>query len=304
MSAVEQSAGTISNRLTQKAFGQRLWKSMKDFPMVYVGGGIIVILVLVALLAPLLETHDPNRQYTNIGLTMQGLPVAPSGHFWWGTDSMGRDVYSRVIAGSRVSLIVGVASTLISLVIGTLVGLMSGFFGGWVDMVLMRLTDIILAFPFLLFALALIAVMGPSLWTVLFALGVTAWGVMARLVRGMVLQLKEYEYVQAERALGASKWRIMIRVILPNTFGPVIVFSTLQVGLNMLASAGLSYLGIGIQPPQASWGNMIENGIQTYQFAPWTLWAPGLALLIAVLAFNMLGDGLNDLMNPQNSNHG
>lgn len=303
MSTAQAEASSM-NGARKKTFGQKLWKSMRDFPMAYLGGSIVVILVLVAIFAPLLYTMNPNIGHTNAGLTEQGLPVGPNHKFIWGTDGMGRDVFSRVIAGSRVSLIVGVFSTLINLIIGTFVGLVTGYFGGWVDAVLMRFTDMILAFPFFLFSLTLIAIIGPSLWTVLFALGVTSWGVTARIVRGLVLQLKEFEYVQAERALGASQWRILFKVILPNTFGPVIVFATLQIGFAMLAEAGLSFLGIGIQPPQASWGNMLQDGMQTYQYAPWTLWAPGLALLISVMGFNLLGDGLRDSLDPRNSTMG
>jgi len=288
----------------EKTFGEKLWKSMKEFPLVYFGGLIIVLLLLVAIFAPLLYTMDPNTGNINTGLTAQGLPVPPNHEYILGTDSMGRDIYSRVIEGSRISLTVGVFSTLMTLVIGTCVGLISGYFGGWVDTIMMRITDMILAFPFFLFSLALIAIIGQGLWTVLFALGVTSWGVMARVCRGLVLQLKEFEYVQAERAVGASRWRIMFRVILPNTFGPIIVLATLQVGFAMLAEAGLSYLGIGIAPPMASWGNMIQDGMQTYQYAPWTLWAPGLALFIAVLGFNLMGDGLRDIFDPHNTTHG
>ncbi len=275
-------------------------KSLREFPMLYLGGFIVLVLIVVAIFAPVLAPHNPDAVFQN-GLNANGTPIAPNWEFPLGTDSNGRDILSRVIFGSRVSLTVGVVSTLINLFIGVVVGLVSGYFGKWVDTVLMRAVDTILAFPFLLFAMALVAVLGPSLWNVLFAIGILGWGTMARVVRGQVLSLKEFDYVQAERALGASHGRIMFRIILPNVIGPVIVLATLNVGMNMLTEAGLSFLGIGIQPPQASWGNMIQQGMNTYAFAPWTLWFPGLALVIAVLGFNMMGDGLRDLLDPHNA---
>jgi peptide/nickel transport system permease protein len=277
-----------------------LRRSMREYPMLYLGGLIVLLLVAVAVFAPVLAPHDPTTQFQN-GLNPDGTPVGPSHAFPFGTDSVGRDILSRLIYGARVSLIVGVVSTVINLVLGVVIGLVAGYFGGWVDNVLMRVTDVILAFPVLLLAMALVAVVGPSLWSVLWVIGVVGWGTMARVVRGQVLAVKELEYVQAERALGASHVRIMFRVILPNVIGPVIVLSTLNVGNNILTEAGLSFLGIGIQPPTPSWGNMIQEGIQTYTFAPWTMWFPGLALVLAVLGFNLLGDGLRDILDPHST---
>lgn len=301
--AVEMSTLPPSpNGPAPKTAGQRLRKSMKEFPMVYVGGTIIVILLLIAIFAPLWAPHDPIKQYT-AGLNMNGTPVGPNAKFPLGADDVGRDVLSRLIYGSRVSLIVGIVSMVISLVIGTTLGLISGFFGGWVDNVIMRITDIILAFPFLLFALALVSILGSTLWNVLLAIGILGWGLMARVVRGQVLALKEFEYVQAARALGASTGRILFRVILPNVLGPIIVLSALQVSQNMLIEAGLSFLGVGVQPPTPSWGNMIYEGVGEYQFAPWLFFSPGVALLLAVLGFNLLGDGLRDILDPRNATH-
>lgn len=296
--------GTVARTIPAKpSFGKRFKKSFKTFPMVYIGAFIILLLVLVSVFAPFLAPHDPNQQYSSIGLTSMGLPVGPSHTFLLGTDDLGRDLFSRIIYGARVSMIVGIFSTLVSLLIGAVFGIIAGYFGGWVDTIIMRVTDVMLAFPFVLFAMALVAVLGASMMNVLIALGVTGWGVMCRVVHGLVLQLKEAEYVQAELALGASRPRIMFRVLLPNTFGQMIILSMLTVGGNMLAEAALSYLGIGINPPTASWGNMISEGLQTYQYAPWTLYAPGIALVIAVLAFNMLGDGLRDMLDPHNTDH-
>lgn len=295
-------ASTTALTPPKKSFGKLLWKSMRDFPMIYLGGAIVLFLAVVAIFAPYLAPYNPVTQFNN-GLTAQGLPVAPSKLYPWGTDSLGRDILSRVIYGSRVSLEVGVFATIINLVIGVPVGLISGYFGGVVDMIISRIVDTVLAFPLLLFALALVAVLGPSITNIYITIGVLGWGVIARVVRSAVLSIKEFEYVQAERALGASTLRIIFRVILPNTLGPVIVLTALSVGGNILLEAALSYLGIGVQPPTPSWGNMINEGLNTYQFAPWTLWFPGLALVVAVLGFNLLGDGLRDVLDPHNMTH-
>lgn len=285
-----------------KPLGQRIVKSIKDFPMLYVGGFIVFCMIFVALFAHVLAPHNPNEVFSN-GLNANGTPVGPSREFLLGTDGNGRDILSRIIYGTQVSITVGLVSTVINLVLGVSIGLFAGFFSGWVDNVLMRVVDVVLAFPFLLFSMALVAVLGPSERNVLLVIGILGWGTMARLVRGQVLAIREFEYVQAERAVGASSIRIMFRVILPNIMGSIIVFSMLNVGNNILTESALSFLGIGIQPPTPSWGNMIEAGIQTYQYAPWTLFAPGLALAIAVLGFNLFGDGLRDILDPRNSTH-
>ncbi|MDA8337035.1 MAG: ABC transporter permease [Peptococcaceae bacterium] len=283
-----------------KPLSGRLWKSMRKFPMLYLGGGIILLLSVTAIFAPWIA-HYPYATQFRHGLTASGTPLPPGGRFVWGTDDLGRDVYSRVIYGSRVSMVVGVFSTLISLVIGTTLGLVSGYFGGFPDMVIMRLTDAVLAFPYFLFAMALVAVLGPSERNVLLAIGVIGWGVMARVVRGQVLAVKEFEYVQAEKAIGASTFRILFSVILPNILGPVIVLAAIAVGTNMVMEAGLSFLGIGVQEPVPSWGNMISAGLQAFQYAPWLFLIPGLALTLAVLGFNLFGDGLRDILDPRNA---
>ena len=294
---------------SKKSFGARLWKSMRQFPMVYLGALIVLLLFITALFAPYIahafspgSLKGPDWQW-NSGLNADGTPHAPSAKFIWGADELGRDVFTRVLYGSRVSLEVGIFASFISLVIGTTLGLTAGYFGGFVDTVIMRFTDTVLAFPFILFAMALVAILGPSVVNVFIAIGVLGWGVMARVVRGQVLSVKEFEYVQAERALGASAGRILFRVILPNVLGPVMVLTTLSVGFNILAEAALSFLGIGVRPPTPSWGSMISEGLQTMNFAPWMLWAPGLALLVAVLGFNLLGDGLRDILDPHSVTH-
>jgi peptide/nickel transport system permease protein len=302
MSSTELSINKKAGSSTNKTFAAKVWKSMREFPMVYVGGAIVLFLVLVALFAPLIAPNNPTQPLPN-GLTPDGLPKGPMPDAIWGTDDLGRGIFSRIVFGSRIALEIGFFATAITLVIGTGLGLISGYFGGWVDTIIMRTTDTILAFPFLLFAMALVSVLRPSLMNILFAIGVLGWGVMARVVRGTVLSLKEFEYVQAEKALGAGNFRIMFRVILPNVIGPVIVLSALNVGMFILTAAGLSYLGIGIQPPTPAWGNMIMEGVQTYTYAPWTLYFPGFALVLAVLGFNLLGDGLRDILDPRNMTH-
>ncbi|WAH35721.1 ABC transporter permease [Alicyclobacillus dauci] len=296
--SVTAGAATIAPKEPKKK--SKFRKSLKQYPLVYIGAVIVLVMVIVSLLAPWIAPHDPIQVYPD-ALNDQGIPVGPSSKFWLGADGNGRDVLSRVIWGGRVSLLIGLVSMAINLFVGVVLGLIAGAFGGWVDALIMRITDMILAFPFLLFALALVAVLGSSLWNILFAIGVLGWGVMARVVRGQVLQVRELEYVQAARALGASEWRIMFRIILPNVFGPVIVLSTLNVGSNILVAAGLSYLGVGVQPPTPDWGDMIQAGLTTYTYAPYEMYSAGVALVIAVIGFNLLGDGLRDILDPQSA---
>jgi len=285
---------------SDKPLAGRVWKSIRKFPMLYLGGAIILLLSLTAIFAPWVAHYPYATQFKN-GLTASGTPLSPGGQFAWGTDDLGRDVFSRVVYGAQVSIVVGVLSTLISLLIGTTLGLVSGYFGGFIDTVIMRITDAVLAFPYVLFAMALVAVLGPSERNVLLAIGIVSWGTMARVVRGQVLAVKEFEYVQAEKAIGASTFRILFSVILPNIMGPVIVLAAIAVGTNMLMEAGLSFLGIGVQEPVPSWGNMISEGMQAFQYAPWLFLVPGLALVVAVLGFNLFGDGLRDILDPRNT---
>jgi peptide/nickel transport system permease protein len=285
----------------QKTLGQKLWKAMKTYPNGFIGGFIVLILIIIAVFAPFLAPYSPVHQF-NSGLNQMGMPVGPSHKFLLGTDPEGRDVLSRIIFGGRVSLEVGVFASVISLVIGVVLGIVSGYFGGWVDMVIMRFTDIMLAFPFLLFVIALVAVLQPSVENVFIAIGVLGWSQMARIIRGQVLTVKEFEYVQAARAVGMTSSAIIFKEILPNVVAPIIVFTTLTVGQNILLESSLSFLGIGVQPPNPSWGNMLEEGMTVMQLAPWMIYVPGLALLIAVIGFNLLGDGLRDWLDPRMGN--
>lgn len=268
------------------------------YPNLIIGSIIVGVLVVVAICAPWIASYSPTRQFTS-GLTEMGLPVAPSHHFLLGTDPDGRDVFSRVVFGARISLEVGTLSALLSLVIGVALGLISGFFGKWVDMVVMRVTDAVLAFPFILFVIALVAVLRPSTSNLFLAIGLLGWANMARVVRAQVLVVRELEYVEAAKALGASRFSVIFVEILPNILAPAIVLTALSVGTNMMAAAALSFLDLGVQPPTPSWGNMLQSGMTVYQSAPWMIYGPGLALLLAIVGFNLLGDGLRDRLNPK-----
>ncbi|MDI3297911.1 MAG: ABC transporter permease [Bacillota bacterium] len=263
---------------------------------------LVVVLCAVAILAPHIAPLDPYATYPD-GTTPQGLPLPPTwrwGHFFLGTDPSGRDVLSQLIWGARVSMEVGFMATLIAVAIGLLIGLVAGYAGGLVDNVLMRITDIVLAFPFLLFVILLRSVISnPTVATVYTVIGVLGWAPTARITRGQVLAAKNQEYVEAARALGAGTARILWRHLLPNVLGTVIVYGTLQVAQNILTESALSFLSIGVPDPTVSWGKMITLGLNFYQTAPWLIIWPGLALALASLGFNLLGDGLSDAFNPR-----
>ncbi len=259
------------------------------------GGGTIVLLALMALAAPLVAGHDP------FGIDLINSLQPPSPQHWFGTDIQGRDVWARLVYGARVSLSVGIISQGIALTLGVILGLVAGYYGRWVDELVMRLADVTLAFPTLLLLIALVAALQPSLTVVFATIGLVGWAGMARLVRGQVLVVRELEFVQAERALGAGDVRILIRHILPSVVAPVVIAATLGVAGAIMAESSLSFLGLGVQPPTPSWGSMIADGRDLYQLrhAPWTSVFPGLAIGAAVLGFNLLGDALRDALDPR-----
>jgi peptide/nickel transport system permease protein len=268
-------------------------------PRALVGGGLVLLLVAVAALAPALSPHPPNLVLTD-GLTLAGAPIAPEWHlpFVLGTDQVGRDELSRLVYGSRTSLLVGTLSTGAALVVGTLVGIASGYYGGAIETLLMRLVDVIMALPLLLAVILLASLMRPSVLTVVGAIAFFTWPVLARVARSQTLEVARRPYVDAARALGAPDTRILARHILPAVFPVALTYSTLQVASNILTAASLSFLGIGVPPPAADWGSMTAQGLAYYQVAPWLVVLPGMALALTTLGFNYLGDGLRLAVDP------
>ncbi|MCM8750115.1 ABC transporter permease [Thermomicrobiaceae bacterium CFH 74404] len=265
----------------------------RQSPLNLLALGLIALFVFLVVFGGTLAPHDPIKP--NIQLKLH----APSSTYWFGTDELGRDVLSRVMSGAKYSLGVAVIILSIALVIGVVVGALAGYLGGLADEVLMRLTDLFLAFPALILAMAIAAALGRSLQTAAIALTAVYWPWYARLVRGQVLALKEREFVEAARALGASPGRVLLRHILPNTTAPVIVQLTIDVGYAVLATAGLSFLGLGAQPPTPEWGSMIAGARTVFREAWWYISFPGLALTLTVVGFNLLGDGLRDYIDPR-----
>lgn len=262
-----------------------------------VGGGLVAAFALSALLAPWLSPYDPAAVPSAL---TQGMLRAPSPSHSFGTDALGRDLLSRVLHGGRVSLALGLGVEVVAGAIGLVIGLLAGYYGGWRDSALMRMTDVVMAFPSLILAIGLIAVFErPGLDKVAVVLIALGWTTIARVVRGETLSLKERDYVQAARALGVGHGAILFRHILPNALGPVIVTATIGVGSNMIAEAGLSFLGLGAQSPTISWGTMLADGQTFLTSAPWVAFFPGAALLLAVLGINLLGDALRDLQDPR-----
>lgn len=260
------------------------------------GGALLVALTAAAVFAPVLAPHDPLEIAAGGGMTLE----RPTAAHPFGTDALGRDLLARVLWAGRVSLAVGVGVEVVVALLGCLVGLVAGYYGGLLDTVLMRTTDVVMAFPSLVLAIGLIAVFErPGLDKVVLVLIALGWTTIARVVRGAALSLKERDYVQAARALGASNRTIVARHVLPNALGPLLVAATLGVGSNMIAEAGLSFLGLGAQSPTLSWGAMLADGQTFLTSAPWVAVFPGLALLLAVLGINLLGDGLRDLLDPR-----
>ncbi len=270
------------------------WARARKLRNLTAGGVMIAVLVGVAILAPWIAPFDPVRDSD-----LNNYLHPPGGRYLMGADLFGRDVFSRIVYGTRVSLGVGAAVQCSALTLGLAMGLLSGFYGGWVDTTIMRAAEVVFAFPGLLFAITIMAVIGPSLYNVFLALGLVSWTSLARLVRGQVLSLRRQEFVEAARALGASNARIILRHILPNTVASAIVLVTLGIGGAILAEASLSFLGLGAQPPTPSWGSMLSTGRDYLLQAPWLSIYPGLAIFLTVMGFNLLGDGLRDLLDPR-----
>ncbi len=278
--------------------------------LVQVGVAIVALLTTLAVAAPLLAPYPMEQQFPD-GLNDDGMPLGPCARFPLGTDGLGRDVCSRLLYGARISLIVGVVAMLTAVVLGTLVGLCAGYFGGWIDLLLMRCTDVMMAVPPLLLALTLAGLLQEKreipwlgftlergLTSLFFVIGIVSWTGIARVVRAQVLSLKEREFIQAARVIGCSHPRILFRHILPNVLPAIVVLGTLSVAGTIGLEAGLSYLGVGVPPPAPSWGTMISDGQSYFTVAPWLVLPPGFAIILAVLGFNLLGQGLQDVLDP------
>jgi peptide/nickel transport system permease protein len=279
------------------------WRKLRRDRVAMFGLVLIGLIVLGAILAPVLSPHDPAEQFRE-GLTPDGQPIPStlltegSMRFPLGTDANGRDLLSRILYGARVSLTVGVLANLIALAIGTFVGTVAGFYGNPLETILMRLTEIMMAFPTLLLAMALVAILSPSMWVIIAVIGFVYWTWIARVIYGQVVSLRTREFITAAYAVGVRRWRILVRHLLPQLASTIIVWGTLGIAANVMLEASLSYLGIGVQPPTPSWGGMIQQAQSFYRTAPWLLVFPGLAIMVTVLAFNLLGDGLRDALDP------
>nr|WP_218043332.1 oligopeptide ABC transporter permease [Oryzomonas sagensis] len=259
-----------------------------------VAGAIVVLLMLaVALLAPVIVHFGPNE------INAREVLDPPSLRHWFGTDDLGRDVFSRVVYGARISLLVGFAAAGIAVLIGTVLGLVAGFYGGWVDNILMRVVDIMFCFPTFFLILAVITFLRPSIWYIMIVIGLTGWMGVARLVRAETLSIREMDYIMAARCIGCSDRRIIFRHILPNAVSPALVAATLGIAGAILTESALSFLGIGVQPPTPSWGNILTSGKDYIEFAWWLSLFPGLAILVTVLAYNLLGEGVRDALDPR-----
>jgi peptide/nickel transport system permease protein len=289
----------VRSKRARRLHGDSQWsiaaRHFKKNKLAIAGMLVMILLYVLTLVTPLIAPYDPSEQ----GNIILSRYLAPSLEHLMGTDKFGRDIFSRVLYGARISLSIGFIAVAISITLGTLIGAFAGYFGGIVDGILMRLTDMMLSFPRLVLLIVVIALFEPNIYLVVVVLGLTGWMGTARLVRGEVLSLREREFVQAARALGMGDWRIIFRHVIPNTMAPVIVSATLGIGQTILTEASLSFLGLGVQPPTPSWGNMVSDGRDALVNAWWIATFPGLAIVITVVAFNLLGDGLRDALDPR-----
>ena len=267
--------------------------------------GLIVIaaMTLAAILAPALAPYSPDEQFFD-GLTLEGAPLPPNGHFWLGTDLLGRDLLSRLIFGARTSLIIGIVANGVAVLTGTLLGVIAGYLGGWIGAAIMRFTDLMMAFPALLLAIALAAIFSPSLWIVALVIAMVNWVQVARVVYTQTRSLVEKEFIEACRALGANAWRILSRHILPHLVPTMLVWGTLGIATTVLLEATLSFLGVGVRPPTPSWGNIIFENQTYFATAPWLVFFPGAAILLLALGFNLVGDALHDALDPTQRGRG
>ena len=301
-------------RIVGRTPWQLFWSRFLQDRFALAGLAVIGLLVLIALFAPVIASlvgHGPNELFQRQTTDIFGIPEGPNSSFWFGADNSGRDVFVRAVYGTRVSLLVGVVATAIAVIVGIVLGVIAGYYGGWIDTIVSRVTDIILSVPLLLFAIGIVAAcstskegclygtLKPGMSLVIVIISLFTWPYVARLVRGNTLSLREREFVEASRSLGASNARIMFREILPNLVSPIIVYASLLVPSNILFEAYLSFLGLGVPDDTPSWGNMVSDSLDNFDVVWWLWLFPGLFLLVSVLAFNLLGDGLRDALDPR-----
>jgi len=285
------------SEIAEEEIGTSLWKDawirLQNNKMALIGFFVLIVMIVLAIIAPLIAPYSYEAQNLPLG------PTPPSWKNWMGTDTFGRDLFTRVLYGGRISLAVGFVATAVSLGIGIAYGTISGFIGGKLDSVMMRIVDILYSLPFILFVIMLMVLFGRNFYLMFLAIGAVEWLTMARIVRGQVLTLRKQEFIEACYSLGLSNKRIITKHLVPNILGPVIVYTTLTIPSVMLLEAFLSFLGLGIQPPMSSWGLLISSGVDTMEEFPWLLIFPGLALAITLFSLNFLGDGLRDALDPK-----
>jgi ABC-type dipeptide/oligopeptide/nickel transport system permease subunit len=300
---VEEGEAPASKKIEGRSPWRLAYERLRHDRAAKIAFATILVIVLLAILAPVFAKilgHGPNQQFIDIGENANGGPVPPSGTFWLGTDNNGRDLFIRILYGARISLIVGVLATGISVALGVVLGLAAGYIGGFVDTVIARLIDVMLSIPFLILAISIAYISGPSLFLVIIIVGVLSFTYLARIVRGQVISIKSREFIEAARALGARPWRIMFVDLLPNVMAQVIVYATLLIPLAIVSEASLSFLGVGVPPPTADWGSMISDASGFFQYGYWWfLLFPSVALLTTTLAFNIFGDSVRDALDPR-----
>ena len=273
------------------------WQRFRKDKAALFGAAVIVAVVTAALLAPWVTPYDPSEQFFD-GLTLEGAPLPPNGRFWLGTDLLGRDVYTRLVYGARTSLIIGIVANAVAVLIGTVLGTAAGYAGGWIGTAIMRFTDLMMAFPALLLAIALAAILKPSLWIVAMVIALVNWVQTARVIYTQTRALVELPFIEAARALGAAWPRILLVHVLPHLLPHILVWGTLGIAVTVLLEATLSFLGIGVQPPTPSWGGIIFESQSYFLTAPWLVFFPGVSILLLALSFNLVGDGLRDALDP------
>lgn len=288
----------IIENQTEKVPGpwREAWRSFRKSRSAVVGAGIVVFFILLAIFGPLIAPY---------GFNAQNLPnrlLAPSSEHWFGTDDLGRDIFSRILYGARLSIWVGFASVIMSVIVGTFLGIIAGYYGRWVDTIISRIFDIMLAFPSILLAIAIVSILGPSLTNALIAIAIINVPTFGRLVRSKVLSVKQEEYILAAKAIGMKNTRVLWRHILPNSMTPVIVQGTLAIATAILECAALGFLGLGAEAPHAEWGKMLADSRGYLTNAPWALFFPGIAIMLTVIGFNLMGDGLRDALDPKMKN--